>query len=322
VRTGKIPENVLKRSILKKIANKRSEILIGSGVGEDCACLSFCDDEDTVLSTNPVIGNIDAIHKVVNNIAASGAKPVGISVTILVPKDTEEEELKKIMDEVVAVTNELDLQIFGGHTEVTEAVIKPVLSITAAGKVKKGGFVSTKTAKPGDDIVVTKWIGLEGTAAIAKEKEEELLKKFPDRYIYDAKNFSKLLSVVPEAALAVKSGVTAMHDITRGGIFAALWELAESSGVGLITDLRKIPVKQETIEICNYFDINPYELASAGALLLTSEDGNRLVLELKEAGIEASVIGKITDSNDRVMINGENKRFLEPPKTDEIYKVL
>jgi len=131
-----------------------------------------------------------------------------------------------------------------------------------------------------------------------------------------------MLSVIPEAAIAVGTGVSAMHDVTEGGIFGALWEMAEASDVGLEIEWKKIPVKQETIEICEFFGINPYELISSGAMLMAAEDGNKLVLDLKKAGIEACVIGKATAANDRVLINGEERRFLEPPKTDELYKVL
>lgn len=130
-----------------------------------------------------------------------------------------------------------------------------------------------------------------------------------------------MLSVLSEAKVAVSTGVAAMHDITEGGIFGALWELAEASDVGLEIELKKIPLKQETVEICEFFGINPYELISSGSMLMASDDGNRLVLELKKAGIEATVIGKATEGNDRVLINGEERRFLEPPKTDEIYRV-
>lgn len=174
----------------------------------------------------------------------------------------------------------------------------------------------------GNDVVVSKWIALEGTSLIAREKEQELLKRFPDKYIYDAINFNKLLSTDPEAAGALKSGVTALHKASKGGIFKALWELGEANGVGLTIELKKLPVKQETIEICNYFDINPYELLSGGALLMTSADGNKLVMELKAAGINAVVVGKVTASNDRVIINGEHTRFLEPRKEDEIKKII
>ena len=180
-----------------------------------------------------------------------------------------------------------------------------------------------KHLKAGRDIIAPVLsTALSATYNDCSQVAKELLKKFPSKMIYDAINFDKYLSVIPEAATAVKSGVSAMHDVTEGGIFGGLWEMAESSGVGLLIDLRKIPVKQETIEICNYFDINPYELISSGSMLMASKDGNKLKLELERIGIEATIIGKCTDNNDRVLINGENKRFLEPPKTDELYKVI
>ena len=112
-----------------------------------------------------------------------------------------------------------------------------------------------------------------------------------------------------------------MHDVTEGGIFGALWELAEASGIGLEIDLKKIPVRQETIEICEFFGLNPYELISSGCMLMAASDGNLLVRELEKEGIPAVVIGKAMEGNDRVLINEEERRFLEPPKADELYKV-
>ena len=324
MKTGKVPENVLKRSILKKTGGKRSEVLIGAGVGTDCACVDLGGSEAVFLSSNPVTvfsenTGLYAVHSAVNNIAASGAEPVGILVTELFPTSFEEDDIKALTKDLDEACKTLKIQIMGGHTEITDAVNRPVLSITAVGK---SPFEKKTKARPGDDVVITKWIGLEGTSLIAKAKEKELLKKFPPKLIYDSKNYDRFLSVVPEAATAVKSGVTAMHDVSRGGVFGALWEMAERSGVGLLIDLMKIPVKQETVEICNFFDINPYELMSGGSMLMTAEDGNRLVMDLQAAGIEATIIGKCTDNNDRVLINGEMRRFLEPAKTDELYKVI
>ena len=210
----------------------------------------------------------------------------------------------------------------GGHTEVTRAVNQPLINVCGVGKVKRGKLISTAGAQAKDDILVSKWIGLEGTSIIAKEKEQELLLRYPGELIKEAQKFDRYLSVLPEAAIAVKSGVSAMHDVTEGGIFGALWELAESSGVGLEIDLKKIPVKQETIEICEYFNINPYELISSGCMLMASSDGNLLVRELEKVGIHAVVIGKALKGKDRILLNEEEKRFLEPPKTDELYQVL
>lgn len=327
LRTGKVPENVLKRSIIKQIRNRRSEIIVGAGVGEDCAAIEISDDEIFVTSTDPITGTSHdigalSVHVTANDIASSGAEVIGVMLSVLLPEGCEEEELKMIMQQVEEVCSDLNIQTVGGHTEVTPVVNQIVITTTGIGKVKKDKLVTTSGARPGDDVVVTKWIGLEGTSIIAKEKEDELLARFAPALVDRAKGFASMLSVVPDARIAAGVGVSAMHDVTEGGIFGALWEIAESSGCGLEIDLNDIPVKQETVEICEVFNINPYALISSGSMLITAPNGSDIVRELKKAGINAAVIGKVTKGNDRVIINGDEKRFLEPPKSDELYKVV
>jgi hydrogenase maturation factor len=130
------------------------------------------------------------------------------------------------------------------------------------------------------------------------------------------------ISVVPDAAVARAVGVTSMHDVTEGGIFGALWEIAAASKVGLEVDLKKILLKQETVEICEFYDLNPYMLISSGSMLIVTDHANQLVDRLKAEGIAAAVIGRITEGNDRIIINEDERRFLEPPKSDELYKVM
>ncbi len=210
----------------------------------------------------------------------------------------------------------------GGHTEVTKAVNQPVMTVTGVGKIDQGSLLSTRGAKPGQDIILSKWIGLEGTSIIAKEKEKELLNRFPKHMIERAKEFDQYLSIIPEAKIGVEMKVSSMHDVTEGGIFGALWEMAEASEVGLEIDLKEIPVKQETIEICEYFLLNPYCLISSGSLLMAGDNGYEVVRELKKAGIHGAVIGKAVKGRDRVVINDNERRYLEPPKSDELYKVM
>ena len=327
MKIGKIPENVLKRSVFKQIHTKREEVILGAGVGEDCAAIKLSEDEMFVISTDPVTGNATdighlAIHITLNDLASSGAEPVGVMLTLLLPEQAQEADLKKMMGQIEQACAQAKVQIMGGHTEVTRAVSQPVVNVCGVGKVKASKLISTAGARPGDDILASKWIGLEGTSIIAKEKEQELSQHYSPKLVQKAQKFDQYLSVLPEAAVAVKSGVSAMHDVTEGGIFGALWELAESSGVGLEIDLKKIPVKQETIEVCEFFGINPYELISSGCMLMASPDGNTLLRELDKAGVHASLIGKATAGNDRVLLNQEERRFLEPPKTDELYRVL
>jgi len=157
---------------------------------------------------------------------------------------------------------------------------------------------------------------------LAREREEELCNRYAQPFIDIAKTFGQMMSIIPEAAVAAKSGAGAMHDVSEGGVFGALWELAESAGVGLEIDLKKIPIRQETIEICEYFDLNPYKILSGGCLLIATEDGNGLVMELEKANIPAVVIGKATEGRDRVLINEDERRFLETTQTDELYSLI
>lgn len=327
MKIGKVPESVLKRSVFRQIHTKRDEIFLGAGIGEDCAAVELHEDEMFVVSIDPITGTARdigklAIHITMNDLASAGAEPVGVLLTILLPEDAKESDLKEMMAQMEAVCAQASVQIMGGHTEVTKAVNQPVITVTGIGKAKEGSLISTAGALPGMDIVLTKWAGIEGTSILAKEKEQELLTRFSPGFIRKAKEFDKMISVLPEAAVAVKNGVSAMHDVTEGGIFGALWEMAEASGVGLEIELKKIPLKQETVEICEFFGINPYGLISSGAMLMASSDGNRLVMELQKAKIPAAVLGKATFGNDRILINGEERRFLEPPKVDELYQAL
>lgn len=327
MKVGKLPESVLKRSVFKQLHTKREEVLLGAGVGEDCAAMKLDSDEIFVISTDPITGTAKdigdlAVQITVNDLASAGAEPIGVMLTMLLPEDATEEELKHVMAQVESACEKNRIQVMGGHTEVTRVVSQIVLSVTGVGKAKEDRLISTADVLPDMDILVTKWVGIEGTAILAKEKEQELSARYTKPFLEAAKGLDQYLSVLPEAATAVKSGVAAMHDVTEGGIFGALWEMAEASGVGLEIDLKKIPLKQETVEICEYFGISPYELISSGSMLMAAKDGNRLVMELQKEEIPAVIIGKATAGRDRILRNEDECRYLEPPKTDELYKVL
>lgn len=324
---GKIPETVLKRSVLNRFTVRRGEVFIHAGVGEDCSAFLTDGKEAVVLSTDPITGTSKdigtyAFHITANDIASSGAELFGMLLTIILPPGSSEEELKEIIEEMSALAGEHDVEILGGHTEVSAAVNQPLISVTGVGKAKKDRIIRTGGLRPGQELVLTKWAGLEGTAILASDYEEFLHRYLPDELIETAKSFTDYLSVVPEGRIAAEFGVSAMHDVTEGGVFGALWEMAASSGVGLEVDLKKIPIRQETVEICEVFSINPYQLISSGAMLIGTDYGNRLTVELKRAGIHSAVIGHAVPGRDRVVINGEERRFLEPPRTDELFRAV
>ncbi len=326
MRQGKISENVLKRSVLRKIKTYREEVISGAGIGKDCAILAHKEGMETVLSTTPVTAPLAelgryAVPMALNNVAVAGAEPLGVLLALLLPEETEEAELAGLMEQVQEICNALHVDILGGHTEVTPVVREPVMTVTGVGHRDAAQAKRLSGVAAGQDIVVSKWIGLEGTARLAKCHREKLSKRFPMRMIEDAADYDRYLSIIPEAATAVKSGVCGMHDVSRGGIFGALWELAQRAGVGLEIDLKKIPVKQETIEICEFFELNPYELLSGGCLLMVTDNGQALVDVLAREGIPAAVIGRTTAGKDRVIYNEGEKRYLDRAKMDQMYMV-
>ena len=323
MRPGKISENILKRSVLKQIKTGREELICGAGLGENCAVFSFPGEDFVLASTHQnTVAGADctryAIHKAANNLAAAGALPVAAELAILLPEEMQEAELRAMMEQAEATCSELSISLSGGSTKISKAVKSPVATVTGIGRRT---YKQIPKATPGQDIVITKWIGLEGTALLAKAKEEELAKRYPLRLIREAKLFERWLSIVPEAATAIKSGVCRMHDASEGGIFGALWEFGRMSGVGLEIDLKKLPIRQETVEICEFLELNPYELLSGGSLIIAADNGFDLVEELALQDIPATVVGKVTEKNDRVIINDEERRFLDLPKSDEIYKL-
>lgn len=326
MREGKLSEPVMKRSVLRQLTSKYSEnIKAGVKTGSDAAVVC-ADGTDFAVAVSSYVLESEkaayyAVNAAVNKLAAAGVtEEVTISLSILLPEDFEEPNLKKIMCTVDEACTQLHIQVADADVAVSRAVNSPVFQVTAYG-APAGGYVFDKAkVKVGQDIVVTKYIGLEGTAVLSIENEELLLKRYTEAFIHQAQAFVLYASVLGEAAVALRHGATAMHAVGQGGILGALRELAESCDIGLEADMKKIPIKQETVEICEFFGYNPYQLISGGSLLVIAEDGYGLARELEKNGISATVIGKVTDSNDRVILRDDERRFIDLPQMDEIWK--
>ena len=173
---------------------------------------------------------------------------------------------------------------------------------------------------PGNELVVAGAIALYGTAQIAREKHEILREHFSEGFLREAENLRTLYGTADEINIK-EAGATAFYAMGEGGFLSALWKMAEASQVGLTVDFRKVPVRQETIEVCEIFDLNPYKLCSHGSVLIGICGGEALVQELHNAGYEAAVIGQTNAGNDRLLYSGGNARYLERPTEDELYKV-
>ena len=343
MRTGKVTENVLKRSVLKQIT-KQGKTIEGftksAAVGTDCA---FCncnsslqtstldmDEQICLLAANSSI-SMDvknaagiAVAGACNNLLCSGGRVDMLELSVLLPEDAEESKLKEIIEDATNMSSTFGTYIGGGHTEVSSSVVKPVITVTAIGRDCSNRLFLQGKAKAGDSLIVTKSVAFETAVILAMMKEEEITARYPAHMAAAAAGLGRgeMLSIASEAAVAAKSGATAMHDLSSGGIFAALWEMAEHAGTGLRVDLKKIPIKQETVEITDLFGINPYQSLSTGALLVATPDGENLCQQLLQAGIEATIIGQLSSGNDRIIINENETRYLDMPAADEIHKIF
>lgn len=325
MKVGKISEMVLTHSVLKQLGASREEVLLGAGIGQDFA-LTKCEDWMSGATAVQVCYALEdagfAVFRAANNLFCSKGTAQGIFCMAILPPSLENEEWKQMMEAVHQACLKLHIQVLGGHTETTNAVQYPIMAVTGIGQVKDENNRENRKLKPGQDLVMTKWIGLEGTALLARHKEEALLKRYPYALVKMGQEFTKYLSVEDEARAAVHFGAAALHDISQGGILTALWEMAEHSGTGLEVDLKKIAIRQETVEISEHIGANPYLMPSSGALLIGTEHGYGLVRELEKLQIKATVIGKVTDKSERIIRNGEDVRFLDRSKPENFEQFL
>lgn len=322
---GKVSNSILKRSVLKQI-KKREEYAAKPAIGVDCAYISLQkkDKPAVVSAAAAATGDIAAknpVQRAANNIYAGGGIPVAAECTVLLPLSAEEAKLREIMETLQKQCEPLGIQISGGHTQGSAAVLEPVVTVTVIG-LCDGKNLSAKNIHPGQDVILTKWIGISGIRQIIAKNRPEILRFYREDVIEKAQGNAQDLSVGEEAFLAAQAGVTGMHDVSEGGIFAALWDMAEAGKVGLDIDFKKIPVRQEIIEICEIFDANPYELESCGALLMTADNGHDIIKILSDAGIKASVIGRTTADHNKILRNDDEVRYLDTPNRDEVYRFI
>lgn len=265
----------------------------------------------------------------VNELAVQGVHAGSAEIRIEIPADMDKSRMHSIRNHIAKAMEKLeteDFQLEELHIagEKCAALRVPQIVITAAGEIDQKERIADAllTARAGQDIVYAGWAGLEGMLRIIGEKEAELRERFTPAFIGQMKAYDSELCGLSKIAVADAMGVSVIRQVSRGGILASLWDLAKDTELGLNLDLKKIAVRQETIEVCEHFRLNPYQLASGGSFLMLTENGEALADALNQKGIQAAVIGQLTDSNDKIIHNGEDMRYIDRPAPDELMKVF
>ncbi len=260
---------------------------------------------------------IYSLASVVNALAADGITDPVVQVRIMIPAYAYKSRIHTMEKIMKKACEGRGISLQDVKSERSNVIMQSMVTVTGC------GFSGQKTENIlGQDIVLTKWIGMEGMLRILEEKEAELKTRFSTSFLKQMNAYKSHVFAQKEIEIARKNGVNYISQIGEGGVFAGLWNLAKEMESGIDVDLKKIPVLQETVEVCEFFRLNPYQLASAGTMLMITADGETLVEVLKEQGIPAVVIGKLTDNNDKILRNGEEVRYIDRPVPDEIMKIF
>jgi len=329
---GKLPPWLLENLLnLNTIRDER--VVIRPGVGQD-VCAIRIDDRYLVAKTDPItfatsrIGRY-VVHVNANDLATAGAVPKWFLLTVLLPQDrTDEKLVRQIWDEVQQALEEIDCDLCGGHTEITVGLDRPILVGLMLGEVEAGHLVDKKNARPGDRILLTKGVPVEGTAIMALERGEELARHFPPDSIELGRRFLEEpgISVLKEALAACRAcKVHAMHDVTEGGIATGLWELARATGLGLVVTEADIPLLEPGASFCRTLGLDPLGTISSGSLLIcvAAQDAVAVAEAVRECGVNCWDIGQMAPPKQGIILKRDGKSVPMPlfPR-DEIAKIF
>jgi hydrogenase maturation factor len=328
---GKAPADVLQGIVFKNLGSERKEVVLGPHVGVDGAIVEV-DNKAMITSIDPITGALErigwlAVNVNANDIATFGIRPTLFSSCILLPERTQEKTVETVCKQMNMAAKKLEIAIIGGHCETTPGITHPIVIGSAVGITEKNRYVTSSGAKAGDTLILTKGVGVEGTAILATDKQKLLKGRFSDAFLRRASDFFSRISVVEDAVLAFeRGGVTAMHDPTEGGVAGGIHEIADASNVGVKVFDAKMPIPEETLEICKFFKIDPLRLISSGALLIAAKKdfANGVVETLEKSGIEAAIIGEfLKEQGKRVLVrkNGKEEPLVRP-LSDHLWKAL
>lgn len=328
---GKLPPDLL-RKIIEKAPISDPRVKLGPGIGLDCAIIDL-GDRYLVLKTDPITFATEeigwyAVQIIANDISTTGAKTKWLLATTLLPEGlTNEKLVTEISDQLFIACRQMGISFVNGHTEITHGIDRPILMCSAGAEISHDKLIIPSGAQPGDKIMLTKSIPIEGTALLAKEFPERLGGLLSEEDIETAKRYTHIpgIGISKDAEIAVKYGhITAMHDPTEGGLSSALWELSEACGRELRIRTSSIPISPISAKICNLFGLIPMNTIASGSLLFTAspESVDTIYEAMHMNGIPVTAIGNVMDTAGVSVFDETTNALIIRPDQDEIAKVF
>jgi hydrogenase expression/formation protein HypE len=308
-------------------------VIVGPAVGVDAAAIAI-GGEILVVKTDPITFAVDRasyylVNVNANDIACLGATPRWLLVTALLPAgSTTRESVSRMFDELLAACDERNIELVGGHTEITAGLDRPILVGQMLGTTTPERLLKPGQAKPADRLLITQPIAIEGTAMLAHELADDLTAELgPDLVAWAAALLDDPgISVVNDARILLDTGwVTALHDPTEGGLATGVREIAAASGTGAFISESAIPIRPETLAIARVLGLNPLGILASGTLLAAINPAGMTDVEetCRANDIPFAWIGKLAAADKGVRIRtGDGERELHIFDTDEASRAL
>lgn len=339
---GKLDSSLLEDLVFKHLKYRRSDVKARPGIGLDCATLDF-GEYDCVVSSDPIsaatndIGRL-AVHINCNDIATQGVAPMAMTLVLLLPEGTTTKQLEDIMKQAGSEAAAIGVEIVGGHTEITDAVNKPVAVATCFGKTssRRENF----EMKPGDKVLMSKLAGLEGTAIVCSDAGDQL-DFLTSEEIRHGKSLMNQLSVIKEGIISGEVGACGMHDVTEGGILGAVWEICQVANLGVKLYEDKIPVDPVTVKLAQNLDFDYLRLISSGSMIIVAEASraSEIIKRCEVVGVSVSEIGELTSEDEgcKILVDSHKEEAkdggpdekakgvwqkIDPPDADHLYKAF
>ncbi|MEE8397893.1 MAG: HAD-IA family hydrolase, partial [Desulfobacterales bacterium] len=334
LQAGKLPNDLLEEFLDDLAIGSENDptILIKPGIGEDTAAVDVSDDEILVLKSDPITFAADAPGQYAvlinaNDIATSGATPRWFMTTLLFPSGTTGSEIRMVMKDLQSMCRQSEIVLCGGHTEITDAVTRPVISGMMVGTVRKKNLRDKRHIVAGDQVLLTKAVAVEGTSIIAREFADRLLQLgMEEAEIERCKQFLSRIGILEEAGIAGSfDGVSAMHDVTEGGLATAMDELSIAGNHAIRIDMDRIPTFPETDKICRLLDLDPMGLIGSGSLIIccSKADTKDLMNQLGKASIATACIGEVLEKGRGITATKGHRKVPWPHfEVDEITRLF
>ncbi len=322
LKEGRLAENIRKRSVLNKFVYRSKKMQLAPGTGRAGSRVKIGNDVELVVSTGTVASTYRSSIQhlfccIRNDLLCMGVIPTGFLQNLLLIKSNPEEMIRETMADISTLAKKYEMDYLGGDVQMSYGAQSGSCSFTMFGEPGTSQSICNTRLEPGMDLVMTKFAGICGTVYLTERDFTQKLTYLPEELLENAWKFGNEVCGQKEAEIAWQEGVTAMQNTSEGGIFGDLWCFAEASGVGIEVDLKAIPIRQETIEICEAYDLNPYMIPAGGAFLNGTYHGEELVEKMCSKGCPAAVIGGVTENKERVVVHGDERRALLPPSNEK-----